>query len=516
MSDTEQANTEQATLAATQSQRPPFYRDATVIKWLAQVLVLVLVLFALFFLSSQAQSNLEARGIATGYDFLGTDLGADLGSGIDTNPDTSGRALWAGGVNTIRLSIAGIIFATILGVLVGVGRLSSNWIVKRISSVFVETLRNIPLLVLIILLFVVLASLPRVELDQGPIHGWLHISNKGVSIPRVFISDGFYQWAVFLLLGMVAGWLVMRWRSRLHDATGRDTYPVLSFAAVIAVFGVVGWFLHPLFAWVGDIFDFVAEGIDSLTQQVVQAVISVAAVGVAVLWIRKFLNRRRTPAGLTKLTDDDYFRIVFAVVGAGIVILFVIVGWPGLSSWIINSGRDLFEVLGDKFGDGRTGQPIDAKRPDIEQLGNFPNYGPAGLNLIQGLAAVYFGVVLYTAAFIAEIVRGGILAVAKGQTEAAQALGLRRVTMLRRVVLPQAFRVILPPLGNQYLNLTKNTSLAIAVGYSDLVQVGQTVYNQTGKTLEVVSIWMLFYLACSLTISVVVNFFNVRLKIVER
>ena len=123
---------------------------------------------------------------------------------------------------------------------------------------------------------------------------------------------------------------------------------------------------------------------------------------------------------------------------------------------------------------------------------------------------------LYTAAFIAEIVRAGILAVPKGQTEAAQAIGLRRSTMLRRVILPQAFRVSLPPPGNQYLNLTKNTSLAIAVGASDLVQVGQTVYNQTGKSLEVFAIWMGFYLACSLTISVVVNFFNVRLAIVER
>ena len=124
--------------------------------------------------------------------------------------------------------------------------------------------------------------------------------------------------------------------------------------------------------------------------------------------------------------------------------------------------------------------------------------------------------VLYTAAFIAEIVRGGILAVPKGQSEAAQAVGLRRSTALRRVILPQALRVILPPVGNQYLNLTKNTSLAIAVGYSDLVQIGQTVYNQTGKTLQVMAVWMLFYLACSLTISAVVNFFNIRLRIVER
>ncbi len=520
------SNTDQATLAATQSQRPPFYRDATVVKWLAQVLVLVLVLFALFFLSSQARGNLQAKGIATGFDFLGTSLGSDLGSGIDTNPATSGRALLVGAVNTIRLSVGGIIFATILGVLVGVGRLSSNWIVNRISSVFVETLRNIPLLVQIFLIFVIIASLPRVQTDQGPIHGWLHVSNTGVSIPRVFLGEGFYQWAVFLAIGALIGWFVMRQRSRLHDATGRDTYPVASFMAVVGVFGVVGWFLHPLFGWVGAIFDLIADGVDSLARPVVQVVLSLAALAAAAWWIRRFLARRRTPAGLMKLADDDWFRIIFAGLGALMVVV-TLAAWPRLSGIVVDllgrTGVDwlrmdngIFGWLADKFGDGRSGQPIDAKRPDIEQLGNFPNYGPGGLNLIQGLAAVYFGVVLYTAAFIAEIVRGGILAVAKGQTEAAQALGLRRVTMLRRVILPQAFRVIMPPLGNQYLNLTKNTSLAIAVGYTDLVQVGQTVYNQTGKTLEVVAIWMLFYLACSLTISVVVNFFNVRLKIVER
>ncbi len=510
------SNTDKATLAATQSRRPPLYRDATVLKWLAQVAALSLVVFALYFLVTQAQSNLAKKGIATGFDFLSAPLGSDLSSGIDTDPDTSGRALWVGMVNTIRLSIGGIIVATVLGVVVGVGRLSSNWIVKRISSVFVETLRNIPLLVQIILIFVVISTLPRVEINQGPIPGWLHISNKGVSVPRVFISDGFYQWLIVVAIGAALGWLVMRRRSRLHDATGRDTYPVASFVAVTAAFAAVGWFVHPVFGWVGNVFDGLASGIGALTEQTVQILLSVAALLVAVLWIRRFLAQHRSPAGRAKLSDDDWFRVIFAGVVAVLVAIFVNIGWPGLSSWIINSGRDLFEVLGDKFGDGRTGQPIDAKRPDIEQPGNFPNYGPAGLNLTQGLAAVYFGVVFYTAAFIAEIVRAGILSVPKGQTEAAQAVGLRRLTMLRRVILPQAFRVILPPLGNQYLNLTKNTSLAIAIGYSDLVQVGETIYNQTGKTVEVVSIWMLFYLTCSLTISVVVNFFNVRLKIVER
>ena len=510
------SNTDQTTLAATQSERPPFYRDATVVKWLAQVFTLVLVVFALFFLTTQALENLNRQGIEIRYDFLGIGLGSDLREGIDTDPDTAGRALWAGAVNTIRIALGGIVAATILGVLVGVGRLSSNWIVSRMCSVFIETIRNIPLLVQIVFIWALVATLPNVELDQGPVNGLLHLSNKGVSVPRLHIDDGFYQWLIFLGIGWLVGSFVKRRQERRHDATGRETYPVLSLVAVLAVFGVVGWFAHPIFGWVGAIFDFIGEGFSVLTPPVVQVVLSLAALAAAAWWIRRFLARRRTPAGLMKLTDDDRFRIIFAGVGALAVIAFVLVGWPGLSSWIINSGTDLLGVIADKFGDGRTGRPVDIKAPDVEQLGNFPNPGPAGLNLTQGGTAVFFGVVLYTASFIAEIVRGGILAVPKGQTEAALAVGLRRVTMLRRVILPQAFRVILPPLGNQYLNLTKNTSLAIAVGYSDFVQVGQIVYNQTGKTLEVISLWMLFYLACSLTISVVVNFFNIRMKIVER
>ena len=510
------SNTDQATLAATQSQRPPFYRDVTVVKWLAQVFTLLLVVFALFFLTTQALENLDRQGIEIKYDFLSIGLGSDLREGIDTDPDTAGRALWAGAVNTLRIAAGGIVAATILGVLIGVGRLSSNWIVSRMCSVFIETVRNIPLLVQIVFIWALVATFPDVELDQGPINGLLHVSNKGVSVPRVHIDDGFYQWLIFIAAGWLVGSFVRRRQERRHDATGRDTYPVLSFLAVLAVFGAVGWVAHPIFGWVGAIFDFIGDGFSSLTPVIVQVVLSLAALAAAAWWIRRFLARLRTPAGLMKLTDDDKFRIIFAGVGALAVIAFVLVGWPGLSSWIINSGTDLLGVIADKFGDGRTGRPIDIKAPDVEQVGRFPNPGPAGLNLTQGGAAVFFGVVLYTASFIAEIVRGGILAVPKGQTEAAQAVGLRRVTMLRRVILPQAFRVILPPLGNQYLNLTKNTSLAIAVGYSDFVQVGQIVYNQTGKTLEVISLWMLFYLACSLTISVIVNFFNIRMKIVER
>jgi len=521
----------QSSLHAAATARPPFYRDSTVVKWLAQLATLAAVIFALVFLVGEAGENLEAKSIQTGFDFLEVDPDIALGEGIDTDPATSGRALWVGMVNTIRMAIAGIALATVLGTLIGIGRLSSNWLVAKLASAFIEYMRNIPLLVHIILFFVAIATVfPAFgenvdpvsgDVTQGPINGVLHISNKGISIPRVHIDDGFYQWLIVVLIGVAVARWVAKKRHGVQDRTGQVTYPVLSALGVLLAFAVVGWFTHPIFGWVGDtVFAPVRDLIDGTPPGLVQILLTVAAVAVAAWWIKRFFDARRTPGGSAKLTDDDWFRVIFAGVLAGVASLVFLLLWPGMSSWLINSSRDLFDVLANKFGDGRGSvfddPPLNVSMPDIEKRGNFANMGPSGLNLTQGFAAVFFGVVLYTAAFIAEIVRGGILAVPKGQTEAAQAIGLKRSTMLRLVILPQAFRVSLPPLGNQYLNLTKNTSLAIAVGYTDVVQVGQTIFNQTGRSLEVFIIWMLFYLACSLTISVVVNFFNVRLKIVER
>ena len=496
-------------------QKPPFYRDVTVVKWLFQLGALALVIFALWFLSSQARDNLAARDISTGFDFLSIDPGINLSEGIDTRPATGGRALWVGMVNTIRLATAGILFATMLGLFVGLARLSKNWVVNKLGSVFVETLRNIPLLVQILLYGAILANLGDLRFDSGW-DNWVIWSNKGLSVPRVFIADGFYQWAVFMLIGAVAARWAYNLRSRLHDETGQNTYPGFASLGVLAVFAVIGWFIHPIFGWAGSIFGGIEDGISKIPEEALQAVLSILAIVLAVNWIRNFLKSRRTPGGAAQLTDDDKFRVIFAGVGAGLAILVVYVVWPGLSSWMINSSSDLFGVLEDKFGNGRTGGPFGVDRPEVIKPGKFEKYGPSGLTMSLGFAAVFFGVVLYTAAFIAEIVRGGILAVPKGQIEASNSLGMKRSAALRTVILPQALRVIMPPLGNQYLNLTKNTSLAIAVGFSDLVQVGQTVGNQTGKNLSVFAIWMLFYLACSLTISVAVNFFNVRLKIVER
>ena len=498
------------------SHRVPLWRDVIVVKWVAQVFLLAATVGAMWFLATQAGDNLKAHNIPTDFGFLEEPVMIQLSEGIDTHPDTGARALWVGMVNTIRMATVGILFASILGMVVGLARLSDNWLVRRIGSGYVETLRNIPLLVQMIFYYSAMtAAFPRLGLETGPINGWLHVSNKGISMPRVHIADGFYQWAVVVLIGAAAAHFVRRHRQRIQDETGANTSPILWALGTIGLFGLVGLFIHPAFFWLGSVFGAIADLLDSLPNAVPQLLFSAIAVGGATVWIRRFVSDHRSVRGHLSLTDDDWFRIAFTAV-ASLVIVFVVVRWTGLSSWVLNSGRDLFGVMEAKFNVDGAARPFDAMRPDIVQKSKFPNYGKNGLTMSIGFASVFFAVVLYTSAFIGENVRGGILAVPKGQTEAAKAVGLRRGQILRHVVLPQALRVILPPTGNQYLNLLKNTSLAVAVGMSDIVQVGTTVFNQTGRTLPVVAIWMLFYLSCSLTISVVVNWFNVRMKLVER
>ncbi|MCP4084446.1 MAG: ABC transporter permease subunit [Actinomycetia bacterium] len=495
--------------------RPPFYRDVIIVKWLAQVAVLAAVVAAMLFFANEAGTNLKDKGIDTGFGFINQSAGFDISEGIDTNPATGGRALWVGMVNTLRISAAGLITATILGVLIGIARLSNNWLVNKISSIYVETFRNIPLLAQIIVWSLVIGNLSELVVGAGPIDGWFIISQKGVSVPRIFPWEGFYQWLIWLAIGAAAAAYVHHRRMLLRDEQGGDTRPFLLALGAFLPFAIIGWFAHPVFSWVGSIFAAIASVFDALPEALIQLILASVIIAIAAIWIRRFLGSFVTPAGRAKMTDDDIFRVVFAgAIALAVVVLVVI--WPGLSSWIGNSGRDLFEVLDSKFSSDRTGAPLDATRPQVVVPGRFPQLGPTGLNITPAFLAIFVGVSIYTASFIAEIVRGGILAVDKGQTEAAMALGLRRSQMLRQVILPQAFRIILPPMGNQYLNLVKNTSLGLAVAYADVVNTGSTLINQSGKALQVILIWMLFYLSCSLTISVIVNAFNNRMRIMER
>ncbi len=506
--------------AATPSARPhdtrtPLWRNAAVLKWTIQVVVLLLVVGVIWFLASEAKGNLSDKGINVSFDWLNNPANFQLAEGIDTVPATMGRALWAGIVNTLRVAGAGIVASTILGTLIGLARLSPNWLASKAASIFIETLRNIPVLVQIFLWLAILSALPELAPDQGPINGWVMVAQDGIAVPRVFYADGFYQWLLFIGIGVVVSWFVRRRLLAKQAEQGGQTHAASIGLGIVVAFALVGWFANGIFGWFGAI----PHGIEDLWRQIPQAVmqlvLSVAAVGAAALWIKRFLDSRRTPAGLGKLIDDDYFRMGFSAFGALLAVIVVWVVWPGLSSWIINSGGDFWGWLGDKFGDGRGSRPLDAMRPTVSD-GRFTSYGPEGLVVTETFAALFIGLTLYTSAFIAEIVRGGVLAVHKGQTEAAAALGLSRSQSLRFVILPQAFRVIMPPLGNQYLNITKNTSLGIAVAYSDIVQVGQSAYNKNNQTLAVFAIWIATFLTLSLTISAVVNYINGRLAIVER
>ncbi len=509
-----------------QHARPPLWRDAAVLKWLIQIAVFAVVVGAFWFLINVASTNLAENGFEVNYDWLSGPANIQLSEGIDTVPDTAGRALFTGMVNTLRMASAGILLATILGVLVGLARLSNNWLANKVGSIFVETLRNIPVLVQIILWFAIISTLAELQNadsefgESGPIPGWLYISQKGISIPRVFFADGFYQFLALMLVFAIPIYFVNRSLNAKRDREGGDSIAGRVTLGLVLVAGVIAWFANEVMGFLEVPLYAIEDAWRAIPQAAMQVLLTAVAFYAAFEFIRRFLNSRRTPAGLAKLSDDDYFRMVFAVILAMIGTFVVWILWPGLSSWIVNSVANFWGWFGDKFGSdvndvARNNRPLDGMKPTVN-TGRFSNFGPTGLTLTVNFAAVFFGLVFYTASFIAEIVRGGVLAVAKGQTEAAAALGLSRSQSLRKVILPQAFRIVMPPLGNQYLNLTKNTSLAIAVAMTDIVQVGQTVFNKNNQFLAVFSIWAAFYLTLSLTISVVVNYINGRLAIVER
>jgi general L-amino acid transport system permease protein len=504
----------QSRIAAPQT-KPPLWRNATFLKWAAQIGALAGLLALVIILGSEAASNLRAQGRAFTWDFLTDPPGIQLAEGIFTQPATGLEALATGVVNMLRITFSGILAATLIGVVIGVSRLSTNWLLNRFATVYVEIIRNIPLLVQIVFWFIVASQVfPGLEADDAGSR-WLVVSNKGVSTPWFFPTDTFWQWGLFLLAGVIVGRMVLNARVRLLEETGRDTHPGRYGFGTFLAFAIVGWFAHPIAGAIGWLWQLVAAIISSLPGIVWQLVFAVGVLYLAARWIRRFLDSLRTPAGLAKLTDDDYFRMGLAgFLGVVAAALFLFI--PGITGMITDVGEFVFRFFDQKFDFLRTGSPLRFARPEVVVPGRFAQIGPAGMTMTPAFFGVWVGVTLYTAAFIAEIVRGGVLAVPKGQTEAGLALGLRRSQLLRMIILPQAFRIIMPPIGNQYLNLAKNTSLGIAVAYAEVVAVGQTLFNQTGQALQVFILWMGFYLVVSLLLSSVVNYYNRKLKLVER
>ena len=389
---------------AARAQAVPLWRDVRVLRVAAQLAVVLVVLLLIAFAASNFATAMEERGLGFGFSFLGRQAGFDIDDSLIPYSAQSsyGSAFLVGLLNTLFVSAVGIILATVLGIGVGVARLSPNWLLSRLAAGYVELMRNTPLLLqLVIIFFLVFLQLPPVG-ESIAIGNVAFLNQRGLYVPGASATDGFS-----ILLG----------------------FCVAAVAAVV---------------------------------------------------ITRVVARRREDAG----------RPVRRLRTMGVVaaVILPVIGW---------------------FAAG--GSPLAF---DVPVLGPFNFNG--GVELSTGFAALLTGLVIYTAAFIGEVVRGGIQAVGRGQLEAARALGLSEGQVLRLVIFPQALRIIVPPLTSQYLNLTKNSSLAIAVGYSDLFKIGQTMSNQTGQPVPVIILVMGTYLTISLATSVLMNLYNRRVQVIER
>jgi len=384
--------------------RTAWYNDPKLRSIVFQLALGVIVVTLLFMAVDNAIYNLQKAKIASGFDFFGSLAGFDISEHlIDYNNTSSyGRAFVVGLLNTILVSVLGIFMATILGFTVGIARLSSNWLIAKIATFYVEIIRNVPLLLQLLFWYrAVLKPLPEPR-ESINIADAIFLNNRGLVFPAIVFSEGAIA-ILFAFIVAVAGSIVYAVYARKRQArTGQRSHTV--WIAIAAIIGL------PLIA-------FFAAGM---------------------------------PASLAYATKTK------------------------------------FNLVG-------------------------------GLSRSPEFAALLMGLTLYTAAFIAEIVRGGIRGVSKGQSEASRALGLSTGDSLRLVIIPQAMRIIIPPLTSQYLNLLKNSSLAVAIGYPELVQIFMgTVLNQTNRAIECVTITMLVYLLFSLIIASGMNWYNRRVALVER
>jgi general L-amino acid transport system permease protein len=387
------------------SGKASLFYDPRIRGYVYQLALLAIVGFLIYSAASNAIENLRAQKIASGFGFWHNAAGFDVNQKLiafSASGSTYGQAFYVGLLNTLLVAAIGIVLSTFLGFYVGVSRLSNNWVLSKLAMIYVEVIRNLPLLLQLFFWYnAVLKPLPDAR-NSIALPFNIFLNNRGLILPNPQFAPAFE-------------------------------------GVVIAFF------------------------------------VAIAAAIVFYIWSKKQQER----------TGTQYPN--------GLISLALILGLPLLTYFAL-------------------GQPLSF---DLPQQGRFNLTG--GLQIFPEFVALLIGLTTYTAGFIAEVVRAGILAVSKGQTEAANALGLRAGPTLKLVVIPQAMRVIIPPLTSNYLNLTKNSSLAVAIGYPDLVQVFTgTVLNQTGQAVEVVAITMAVYLTISLVTSIIMNIYNKRMALVER
>ena len=360
-----------------------------------QTLLIGIFAIIIYIVTQQTAYNLEKRGIGTGFGFLNMSAGYDISIKLIpyTSDSTHFRAYLVGLINTLLIAVCGCFLATILGFLVGIIRLSSNWLFRNIAYVYVEFTRNVPVLLQIILYYTILLYLPKIK-QALVIFDIFYITNRGIYSPAPIFKDGFSIVAWSFVIAIISTIFLKKYLKKKQEQTGNQ-YPIFYINSALIIF-----------------------------------------------------------------TPIIYYYIM--------------------------------------------GMPLDFNHPVLKGF-NFKG----GMVIRPEFMGMLLGLTIYTAAFISETVRSGIMSVSKGQREASQALGLKNNLVLRLIVIPQALRVIIPPLTSQYLNLTKNSSLGIAIGYADLVHgFGGISLNQTGKAIEIMSMVMVTYLTISLTISLFMNIYN--------
>lgn len=500
--------------------RVAFYNDPVIRGIIYQVVVAALLVAFVIWIVGNTAANLAAQNKTTGFDFLWKTAGFDISFSLLpwTRESYYWQALLVGITNTLLVAFIGIFFATMLGFTIGIARLSSNFIVSRLATIYVETIRNIPLLLqLFFWYFAVLKAMPSVR-ESLALPFDIFINQRGLMVPRPTPDQEFSLVILAFGIALVAAIALGIWATRVRTLTGR--YPaqvvlagkaadagvtfIVSFIGMLALFTAVFQIGNaPLLAAVLAVlvaalsvsrFAALARGLltfvigflvlnavmGSMFSWIPSLVIAVVSAGVALI-----IARVAYTGALERPSSEARFPLALMVL--------IIIGVPAVVYWL-------------------TGATLAFELPVLERF-NFKG----GLQLPPEFVALAFGLSVYTASFIAETVRGGILAVSKGQTEAAQSLGLKDGDRLRLVIVPQAMRVIIPPLTSQYLNLTKNSSLGAAIGYPELVNVfAGTSLNQTGRAIECIAITMLVYLTFSLLTSAIMNWYNARVSLVER
>ncbi len=384
-------------------ERVPFWHDPAKRGLVYQVVALAVVLLAGYWVFSNTQANLEKQSIATGFDFIDREAGFEIGEYLIpySAADSYARALFVGVLNTLKVALIGNLLTIVLGILVGVARLSSNWLVSRLAAGYIEVLQNVPVLLQLFFWYAIFYEVLPYPRQSVEIAGAIFLNNRGLYLPVPVPHAAHTYMGIALLLALAVGFLIRKWAIKRQELTGRP-FPVWTVSAAL-VLGL------PFAAWLAG------------------------------------------------------------------------------------------------------GAPTDLEIPHLQGF----NY-QGGINVSPEFGALLLGLVLYTSAFVAEIVRAGIQAISRGQTEAAMSLGLKPNLVLSLIILPQALRVIIPPLTSQLLNLTKNSSLAIAIGYPDFVAVANTTINQTGQAIEGVALIMAVYLVFSLLTSAFMNWYNKKMALVER